>query len=457
MALEEPAELPDANAASLLARGAHPDPFSVLGPTHDGRGVVAHVPGAERIWGSERHRPRRARSASGCPGGVRRIVAAVLSTAGAVAERPRRGTGGSVPLRPRDRRTGRVPDRRGHASPAVGRARFSRDHARGRRRCALRRVGAERLQGVGRRRLLLVGSRCPPHAGTRFHGGVGAVRAGYRRRRHVQVRPARPPRPLAAAEGGPGRIRQRTSSRRRRPWCADSARHDWLATDWDARRTEINRADAPISVYEVHLGSWRRRPNGRSLSYIELATELVDYAADLGFTHIEVMPVTEHPLRRIVGVPAGRPVRADHPERHAVGVRRLRRCGAFAGPGGDRRLGSRPLPHRRARARQVRRDGVVRAPRSARGLPPRLEHADLQLRPTRGARLPRRQRAVLDRRVPPRRTARRCRRLDAVSRLFARAGPMGAQSRRRARELRGNRLRQRGQPGDRTMFTPAPR
>ncbi len=54
----------------------------------------------------------------------------------------------------------------------------------------------------------------------------------------------------------------------------------------------------PISIYEVHLGSWRRRPedNNRWLTYRELAEELPAYAADLGFTHIEFLPITEHPF-----------------------------------------------------------------------------------------------------------------------------------------------------------------
>src|SRR5436190_17194156 len=60
----------------------------------------------------------------------------------------------------------------------------------------------------------------------------------------------------------------------------------------------INALDAPISIYEVHLGSWRRRPqeSGRWLSYRELAEELPAYARDLGFTHIEFLPVSEHPF-----------------------------------------------------------------------------------------------------------------------------------------------------------------
>lgn len=52
----------------------------------------------------------------------------------------------------------------------------------------------------------------------------------------------------------------------------------------------------PISVYEVHLGSWRRRPNGEFLSYLDLADQLIPHVQSLGFTHIELLPITEHPL-----------------------------------------------------------------------------------------------------------------------------------------------------------------
>ncbi len=53
---------------------------------------------------------------------------------------------------------------------------------------------------------------------------------------------------------------------------------------------------APISVYEVHLGSWRRTPDGGFLTYDQIADALIPYVADLGFTHLELMPVSEHPL-----------------------------------------------------------------------------------------------------------------------------------------------------------------
>ena len=51
-----------------------------------------------------------------------------------------------------------------------------------------------------------------------------------------------------------------------------------------------------MSIYEVHLGSWKLKEDGRHLSYRELAQELIPYVLDLGFTHIEILPIVEHPL-----------------------------------------------------------------------------------------------------------------------------------------------------------------
>ena len=79
---------------------------------------------------------------------------------------------------------------------------------------------------------------------------------------------------------------------------ADPPRHVWQDGAWMADRWRHNDRDAPISIYEVHLGSWRRNlaENGRYLTYRELADQLVPYAVDMGFTHIEVMPLTEYPF-----------------------------------------------------------------------------------------------------------------------------------------------------------------
>jgi 1,4-alpha-glucan branching enzyme len=58
----------------------------------------------------------------------------------------------------------------------------------------------------------------------------------------------------------------------------------------------VNSLDAPVSIYEVHLGSWRRGSDGRWLTYRELAEQLPAYARDMGFTHVEFLPVSEHPF-----------------------------------------------------------------------------------------------------------------------------------------------------------------
>jgi len=70
----------------------------------------------------------------------------------------------------------------------------------------------------------------------------------------------------------------------------------WHDGEWLSRRAAAQRRDAPISIYEVHLGSWKRAAGNRYLTYRELADDLVPYASSLGFTHIELMPVAEHPF-----------------------------------------------------------------------------------------------------------------------------------------------------------------
>jgi len=70
----------------------------------------------------------------------------------------------------------------------------------------------------------------------------------------------------------------------------------WGDGDWIVQRNARLPLDAPTSIYEVHLGSWRRKDDGSYLTYRDLARELVPYVVDLGFTHIELLPVTEHPF-----------------------------------------------------------------------------------------------------------------------------------------------------------------
>jgi 1,4-alpha-glucan branching enzyme len=74
--------------------------------------------------------------------------------------------------------------------------------------------------------------------------------------------------------------------------------HEWGDGEWLERRRASEPLREPVSIYEVHLGSWRLNPleGNRPLTYRELADELADYAVDLGFTHVELLPVMQHPF-----------------------------------------------------------------------------------------------------------------------------------------------------------------
>ena len=71
--------------------------------------------------------------------------------------------------------------------------------------------------------------------------------------------------------------------------------HDWQDHGWIERRSASKPWQQPIAIYEVHLGSWMRAADGSVLSYRELAAKLVSYVKALGFTHIELLPIAEHP------------------------------------------------------------------------------------------------------------------------------------------------------------------
>ena len=78
----------------------------------------------------------------------------------------------------------------------------------------------------------------------------------------------------------------------------DLAAYQWRDDEWMAGRASKNSLSAPINVYEVHLGSWRRPGDDRYrwLSYSDLERELIPYCVEMGFTHVELLPPTEHPL-----------------------------------------------------------------------------------------------------------------------------------------------------------------
>jgi 1,4-alpha-glucan branching enzyme len=77
---------------------------------------------------------------------------------------------------------------------------------------------------------------------------------------------------------------------------ADINSHTWGDQAWMENRKARQAFDAPISIYEVHLGSWRRGDGNGYLTYTELAEQLIPYVVEMGFTHIELLPVAEHPF-----------------------------------------------------------------------------------------------------------------------------------------------------------------
>jgi 1,4-alpha-glucan branching enzyme len=77
--------------------------------------------------------------------------------------------------------------------------------------------------------------------------------------------------------------------------CPESG-HAWGDAAWLAGRAARDWLHAPLNVYEIHAGSWKRHPDGRFYTYRELAEHLVPYVQDMGYTHVELMPLSEHPL-----------------------------------------------------------------------------------------------------------------------------------------------------------------
>ncbi len=144
-------------------------------------------------------------------------------------------------------------------------------------------------------------------------------------------------------------------------------RFRWTDHAWvEGRRLPSGKPDAPISIYEVHAASWAPESGDGDDVWTQLAEKLVPYAEGMGFTHIELMPIMEHPFGGSWGYqPLGQfaPIGAA---RLARGFRPLRRSLPPGGARRDPRLGAGAFPHRRARPGAVRRHRAVRACRPAR-------------------------------------------------------------------------------------------
>ena len=72
--------------------------------------------------------------------------------------------------------------------------------------------------------------------------------------------------------------------------------HYWQDTEWMTNRADWDWLHAPLNIFEVHIGSWKQHPDGRFYTYRELVKYLLPYVLEMGFSHIELMPILEHPL-----------------------------------------------------------------------------------------------------------------------------------------------------------------
>lgn len=77
--------------------------------------------------------------------------------------------------------------------------------------------------------------------------------------------------------------------------------YEWNDAEWMKKKKKTNIFESPLHIYEVHLGTWKKKPNGDYYTYRELADELIDYVVEMGFTHIEILPLSEHPYDRSWG------------------------------------------------------------------------------------------------------------------------------------------------------------
>ncbi len=165
--------------------------------------------------------------------------------------------------------------------------------------------------------------------------------------------------------------------------------YQWADADWMESRAQKDYLTQPVSIYEVHLGSWLRGPLRQAYG---LHASPVDASDGTSF-------------RRFVGLPSSRLLRAHVALWPAARLHVFRRP---LPPGRYRRhhrLGSSPLPERRARPGLLRRHCPLRTRRSTQGRASRLGHVDFQLRPQRGAHFPDLERAILAARISHRRIA----------------------------------------------------
>ena len=290
------------------------------------------------------------------------------------------------------------PARGGHPLSRLREAGLARHRARGRQRRALRGVGAKRAAAQRRRRLQRLGRsariRCARCSSPAI--GRSSFRDSSRVRRYKFEVFGADGHTRAEGRSSAGATSRRRRARRRSCGTATTTSGP-TRTGWRRGPAQERWLRRPMSVYEVHLGSWQRSPDGRVHTYREMAETLVPYVKDMGFTHVELLPVMEHPFTgswgyQVIGFFAPTS-RFGTPEDFKYFVDAFHQAGHRRDP----RLGAGPLSEGSARAGALRRHGALRACRSAAGRAPGLGHADLQLRAPRGPIVPAQQRALLAR------------------------------------------------------------
>ena len=121
--------------------------------------------------------------------------------------------------------------------------------------------------------------------------------------------------------------------------------YHWGDRDWQKAASKKDVLNVPMNIYEMHAGSWRTYPDGNPFNYRDLAAELIPYIKKMGYTHVELMPLAEHPVRRQLGISGHRLLCAHQPVRHPARLYGLCRCAASERHRRVDGLGSRPLPH----------------------------------------------------------------------------------------------------------------
>ena len=292
-------------------------------------------------------RPRRARST--LPDASRAELPARAPTTGAGRRATDRDDRACSPP------TTSTSSTRARHSRLVREARRAPADGRRRRGHHVRRVGAERRGGLGDRRLQRLGRAAPPAraASATPASGRASCRASATAtlyKYHVALAQRRLPR----RQGRPVRAPRRGAAAHRARVVWDLA-YDWGDDDVDGRtRRQRNALDAPISIYEVHLGSWRRAPDdGDRLARLPRARRRARRATctRLGFTHVELLPVMEHPFYGSWGYQTtgyfAPTSRYGTPQDFMYLIDQLHQRGHRRDP----RLGAVALPDRRARPR----------------------------------------------------------------------------------------------------------